>query len=367
MALHGRIEERPLSAELRLAVECCRFSFQKPLQAPGTVPQDVDWASFARIVRFHRIEGMAARFVAENETSVPEPIRVGLSEAAAQITRHNLEASAACRKLNRDFEAAGVPLLFLKGLAVGALAYRTPMVKAAVDVDLLIDPMDLGKSVSLLRQLGYALSAPSESALATWHRWWKESVWTKVSPALQIDLHTRPSDNPLLIPNLSAHSRRRMVDVGNGVVVPTFADEELFAYLAVHGASSAWFRLKWISDFAGFLSDRDGETIDGLYRRSQELGAGRAAGQALLLADHLFGTLASNPHLQQTLLADRATRRLYLTALRLLTRTPIEPTQSLLGSAPIRCSQFGLLPGLKFKMSELSGQAHRLLNRPIPN
>jgi hypothetical protein len=155
-----------------------------------------------------------------------------------------------------------------------------------------------------------------------------------------------------------------VVDIGDSVSLPTFAPDEQFAYLAVHGSSAAWFRLKWISDLAGFLNGRSSADIDRLYRRSQELGAARAAGQALLLADEIFGTLKSSKNLRSELLNDRNTRQLWLAASKLLTGPPTEPTDRALGTFPIRRMQFSLDRGLRFKLSELSGQAHRIFNRP---
>ncbi|HEU4824839.1 MAG TPA: nucleotidyltransferase family protein [Dongiaceae bacterium] len=219
-----------------------------------------------------------------------------------------------------------------------------------------------------MRAAGYELAAPRNSAadrvLHAWHRGWKESVWTKSSPGLQIDLHTRTADNPRLIPGIDVHALRQSVELGGGIRLPTLADDELFAYLAVHGASSAWFRLKWISDFAAFVHNRPGRDIQRLYERSQELGAARAAGQALLLADELFGTLDALPELRRRLNRDRTTRLLFEIALRLVTGPPIEPTQRRLGTLPIHRTQFLLLPGLAYKVSEVARLANRLLAWP---
>ena len=46
--------------------------------------------------------------------------------------------------------------------------------------------------------------------------------------------------------------------------MPTLADEPLYAYLCVHGASSAWFRLKWIADLNALLAGRTAEEIAAL-------------------------------------------------------------------------------------------------------
>jgi hypothetical protein len=217
----------------------------------------------------------------------------------------------------------------------------------------------------LLRECGYRLvtpcPSPKDEALQKWHRISKESVWFNDARAIQLDLHTRTADNPRLIPQITVHAPRQIVNVGNGVHLPTLASDELFAYLAIHGASSAWFRLKWISDFAGLLNGTSGAEFERLFSRSQELGAGRAAGQALLLADRLFGTLETNSELRRRLLDDRSTRQLCDIALRLLTREPAEPTEQFLGTLPHRMSQFLLGRGIRFKVAEVAGQARQIV------
>jgi hypothetical protein len=133
----------------------------------------------------------------------------------------------------------------------------------------------------------------------------------------------------------------------------------------VHGASSAWFRLKWISDFAALLHGRGAEDIRRIYDQSQDLGAGRAAGQALQLADKLFGVLDPIPELRDQLASDRATRLLTGAALRMLTTGAREPTERRLGTLPIHWTQVLLLPGLAYKLSELRRQLRSILRHGI--
>jgi hypothetical protein len=351
--------------ELRLALDCCRRNFQGGTNEAIVSPSPIDWPRFLRLVRFHRIEGLT--WNALSDTNMPAGVRAELSDAASAIAAQNLRATAECRELLHAFDAAGVPLLFLKGLTLGALAHGNASLKAAIDIDLLIDPGDLGKAADLLRESGHALvtprDSPADQVLHGWHRGWKESVWAKNSPPLQIDLHTRTADNPRLIPGIGVHSPRQWVEIADGVRLPTLADNELFAYLAVHGASSAWFRLKWIADFAALLHGRTADEIEGFYGQSQRLGAGRAAGQALLLADELFGTLRNNPDLRSKLSRDSATRKLCRAGLQLVTREPAEPTERRFGTFVIHWTQFLLLPGLGYRLSELSRQTKRLLDR----
>lgn len=353
------------SSEFRLLVECCRRSFASASTQP--LPVDgVDWNRFLILARFHRVEGLAWNALSSTSHAAAG-YRDELAAAAAEIAAHNLRATAASQELCDVFEAAGVPLLFLKGLTLGALAYGNPALKAAIDIDLLVDPADLRAAAERLRGCGFRLSAPQDSEsdriLMTWHREWKESVWTKASPRLQIDLHTRTADNERLIPQIDVHSPAQWVDVGGSIRLPTLADEPLFAYLAVHGASSAWFRLKWIADFAGLIAGRRGTEVEGLYCASQELGTGRAAGQALLLADDMFGSLSDAPGLRKALQSDDATRRLFAAAKGLMTGEPREPTERLGGTFTIHWTQLLLLPGAAYRFSEIFRQARRLLKR----
>jgi hypothetical protein len=95
--------------------------------------------------------------------------------------------------------------------------------------------------------------------------------------------------------------------------------------------------------------------IERMFDRSQALGAERAAGQALLLADRLFGSLGETD-LRDRLASDRSTRRLANAASAQLTGSPREPTTARLGTWRIHLTQFALGRGLRFKLGEFTRQ-----------
>ena len=349
-----------ISPEFRLAVECCHRCFRGTALEPERLAlPDIDWPRFQELVCFHRIEGLA--WDALKNFDLPVAVRTGLKNAATAITAKNLRTAAQCRVLLERFGEADIPLLFLKGLTLAALAYRNPSLKAAVDIDLLIRPEDLEGATRLLRENGYRLAAPrndlTDPQLRSWHRLSKESTWTNPKLGLQVDLHTRITDNTRILPRMGMGSDWQFVEVAPGIELPTLAPDELFAYLAVHGASSTWFRLKWISDFAAILDNQGPMEIARKYDLSQEYGAGRAAGQALLLADELFGTLDENASLREELSTDAQTLRLLRSAFSMVTGAPVEPTSRRFGTLPIHWTQLLLLPSLKFKLSEITRQA----------
>lgn len=349
-----------------LAIRCCRFAFAGD-EPPLPLNAEFDWSRFLRLVRFHRVQGLAWAALCSNRDRLPTDVAGALAADAAAIAAENLRATVDCRNLLEDFQRAAIPLLFVKGLTLGVLAYGSPSIKAAVDIDLLVADGHVVEAGRVLENRGYSLQIPRgpfcPNGLRAWHSKRKESVWTRRDPRSQIDLHTRLSDNPALIPSLDVHSPRQAVEVAPGISMPTLADEELVAYLSVHGASSAWFRLKWISDFAALLAHREPGRLEQLYRRLQELGAGHAADQALLLADAFFQLLEANPELRVSLQRNSASRWLCRAAAWQLAGRPepIEPTSRPLGTAMIHLTQFALLPGVRFKVSELVRQLRSAL------
>ena len=349
--------------EFALLVRCCRWNFNKAEQASAIEPgQDLDWHLFVALAGRHRVQGLAWNALAKRAESLPDHAKQALSSDARSIAATNLAIAAECQEIRLAFERAEVPLLFVKGLSVGALAYRSPLLKMGWDIDLLIDPGALDRAASLLSERGYQLCEPRNlAALGRWHGWSKESVWS--DGRFHVELHTRLADNGLLIPTIDVRSARQDVAITPQISLPTLAEEELLAYLAVHGASSAWSRLKWIADFAALLEGRSGEEVERLYRRSQRFGAARAAGQALLVADRLFDTLGPSPALRAELESDRSTRLLCHAALGMMTKGTDEPTARRLGTLPIHWTQFVLKPGLGYKFSELRRQAAAVVRR----
>ena len=345
---------------LQLLIQCCRRNFVAGPSSAIEVPAGIDWKRFVTLARFHRVQGLA--WNALKEAPLAPEVREALSGDARSIAANNLAIARECAALRDAFEAANVSLLFIKGLTVAALAYRNPMLKMAWDIDLLIEARDLETAAALLTEQGYSLKLPSRrEQLQSWHARSKESVWHR-DHHVHVELHSRLADNERLIPTIGVQSPRQQVPLAPSISLPTLAEEQLFAYLAVHGASSAWFRLKWISDFAGLTGRRNAHEVEQLYRRSQELGAARASGQALLLADRLFDVLDTAPDLRKLLIDDRSNRILCNAALRMM-MAGSEPTERPLGTLTIHWTQMLLKPDIAFKLSELRRQSAALLSR----
>ncbi|HEX8126832.1 MAG TPA: nucleotidyltransferase family protein [Allosphingosinicella sp.] len=345
--------------EFELVAACCRWP---PSPARDAAVLDAaagaDWTLVARIARRHRIEGLVWNALRQSGAPLPAEVADGLRAAADRIARQNLLLAAESLRLSASLDRAGIRHLFVKGISLGVLAYGSIGPKMGWDIDLLVAIESVEKAAEALESDGYRLVLPGgpkgRERLGLWHRHWKESVWVSPKGGLTVELHSRLSDNAVLLPGVGLDSPSQRVEVSKGRFLETLCTDELFAYLCVHGASSAWFRMKWIADLGALIGDCPPQEVERLYRRSQTLGAGRAAAQALLLCERLFATNLS-PALGQELRSDRINRWLVSIALRKLAGRTLtaELDQKLLGTGTIHLMQFALLPGLAFKYAEL--------------
>lgn len=344
----------PPPSEFALAVECCRWHFgdgdPSPVEQLG---RRVNWERFVQVSRRHRVGGLIWNCLRNLAIGPLEEVKRQLAADAESIAQNNLRAARQSALLLEAFNRAAIPMLFIKGLSLSKLAYGDPLLKMSQDIDVLVPGESIRAAAAELQKLGHNLVLPAvrpDSARFTrWHAKRKESVW-RSPDGVALELHGRLADSRDLIPGIGVTSPRQQVEVAPGIVLPTLALDELFAYLCVHGASSAWFRLKWITDLAGLLGDCPPDAIERLYDRSQQLGAGRAAAQALLLAARTYGT-ASGSALEGRLQREPVNRWLANAAWRQMTRAD-EPTQGRFGTAMIHFSQLFLVPGVRFKLRE---------------
>ena len=348
-----------------LLVECCRQSFSAPDPARlGSAMADVDWSLFLILARRHRVEGLAAQGLRCVPTAVPPTIAASLAEDCARIARNGLASAVECSRVNAAFAAASVPLLFVKGLTLARLAYRNPFVKMGWDIDLLIDPADVGAAAMVLDGLMYRVLTPTDGAsVVSWHRFNKESVWTCGDHF--VELHSRLADNRRTIPTITVHSPRQSVEIAPGVILTTLADDELFAYLTVHGGSSNWFRLKWVCDLAALVSDCDAVELAVLVTMARELGAGRAPAQAILLCAALFGGVFAEAAAWLGLAANPANRWLTASAMTELAgkHAHLEPTERRFGTLRMHLTHLGLGTGWTYPAHELARKVAEQLRR----
>ncbi len=349
------VATKTASPEFALVAASCRWprSSERDDAVRDAAASVADWDVLLRTARRHRVEGLVHDGLRQAEVAPPPPVAHALAAAAAEIAQDNLRFAAEAARLDGLLRAAGVDFLFLKGVTLNLLAYGTLALKRAIDIDMVVDPARYEAAITAVEAAGYACIQPREGAshveILAWAKRTKHSIWRG---PVTLELHTAFVDSARMLGGIGIRSARQPVSLSPGITLHTLARDELFAYLAVHGATHAWSRLKWLADLAAFAA-REPESVDALYRRSIALGAGRSGGQALLLAHDLL-----HLHLPEPLLAelrgDRAIRYLARVAVDAMTGGGDRELDALmLGTAAIHLSHLRLKKGLGFKLHEI--------------
>ena len=316
-----------------MAVACCAPALRPERVAAAA--REVAWLKFLAIVDRHRIAGLCARALSG---IAPDDAAIALADRARRDVGANLRAVACIAKLEKRFAAVGIRRLYVKGLTLSALAYGDPFLKASADVDLVVALDDIAAVAAILAESSFMLAEPARlppGKLIWWHRQSKESAWWRERDELMLDLHSRLADCAAVLPH-SASDPAQRVAVTPALALPTLETPALLAYLAVHGASSCWFRLKWIADFAALAARAGTLALDEAVVLVAAQGGQRPMAQALLLGDTLFGGILERD--QRARLLDSRMNR-HLLALSLDALAADEPTSRRFGTVPIHWNQ----------------------------
>ncbi len=153
------------------------------------------------------------------------------------------------------FNAAGIPLMVLKGAALHPALYERPDEREMNDLDVLVKPADLDRAQRLLEDLGHHRGEVPfrEDFFPRYYYEIQYEVGT-LCP-FPIDLHVRPL-RPLrlarLMPENALWANAVPVTLGGStLLVP--APDDMLIHLAAHSAIHGNSQRKWLADIDGWI------------------------------------------------------------------------------------------------------------------
>lgn len=368
------IGPRKISAELDLLSICLRWppTEERCNTLRGKDLGTLDWSRFMRLLHHHQGHAFASEAFREAGVQPPDAVAEILVHRSRQTALRGLRLAAETCRLATRLKGEGISPLFVKGTPLAVLAYGSIILKHSLDIDLLVEPQQVGPVYDLLVAEGYLLCEPRgmrRSQLDRFVTIGKECALYDRRRGVLVELHWRLTDNPRLLGGVSACSPRRTVFVEGAGRLPTLTDPDLFAYLCVHGTAHGWWRLKWLADVNALLAGRPALEIENLHRSAVERGAGRASSVALLLCHDLF-ELELDHDFERRLRSSRATRLLIAIALRAVAgRDGDRPVSRPVMRALVECSHLLIGEGWSFLARELSRRwtgAAEQLAVPLP-
>jgi hypothetical protein len=311
------------------------------------------------VAKRHQVIGLVQEGLTRAGANVPSDIAGEIGAQATTLVRENLAIARESLRLQRLFDDADLPVLFLKGAALAMLAFSDLGLRSSQDIDLLVDHDTLPVAIALISRAGYSrFDPPSDVSDAQLRRLMplrKDLGFVHQPTGLRVELHWRLFLNPHAMAEMSLMAASRVVPVAGAAGLRTLGNEDLFAYLCLHGAFHWWYRLKWLADINALFAVQPEASIERLFRAAETKGAGPAAAQALLLCQRLFGTVLPAP-IHATISKSLALRWLEATAVNAMTggRGEREPREMWFGTTRGSLSTFLLSRSWRYRLAELS-------------
>ncbi len=273
--------------------------------------EQIDWDVVLEQAQRHRVWLLVHRHLCGPLAgAVPDAVRRRLASHARTTAFHNLTRTQELLQLADQMEAAGIPVLVLKGPALGAQVYGGPALRQFGDLDVLVPRNDADRAQHLLADRGYHPYASMTEAEAREH-FALEKSREFVRERTVVELHWDLLHPMHGVPFDAAALRERAVwHALGGSQLRMLSPEDLVIYLCAHGSKHFWERLSWICDVAECLRTyQDAMDWAVVQRRAGALHAHRMLLLGTRLAAHLLDAPLPERLLRQAM-QDRAVGRL---------------------------------------------------------
>jgi hypothetical protein len=349
------------SPELRLAATCAIWppSDRRTEAIHAAAGGPIDWPRFLRVVRRHGVVGLVHDALTRARPDVPSEIAREIGVQAATLVHDNLVMAGEALRLQRLFDDANLSVLFIKGASLAVLAFGNLGLRGGMDIDLLVPRETLPAATALVAGAGYRRFDPppdiGDAQLRALLPLRKDLGFVHQATGLRIELHWRLFLNPYAMAEASLMAASRVVPLTATRGLRTLGEEDLFAYLCLHGALHWWNQLKWLADINALLAAAPDGGVERLIRAAEARGAGRAAAQAMLLCRRLLGTPLP-ARLMATLANGATVRWLEATALNAMTSGQGErdPHDARFGTTRGSLSTFFLSRSWRYRLAELN-------------
>jgi hypothetical protein len=296
-----------LSRELEFLILCVRECMVAPGRQAGGANlrltalgrSGLNWERLLPLARGHRCSVILHAVLAQlGPAAVPG---VPWNRLTSEVLGETARGAFMLQRLEDILGLLGshcIPVMLLKGPALGALAYPDASLRTYDDLDLLVHPADFLRAQDVLTAAGFVpLVALSETeARAQMRLGWDRGFRSPAGDyCVELCVGVGPAYFGFDLPASELWVNPRTVQIENGKIV-TPDPGKLLLLLCVHGTKHLWSRLIWIADIAG-LVEREGGGVDwsALERRADRLGGARMVALGLTLARDYAGLASTFP------------------------------------------------------------------------
>lgn len=281
---------KPLSPEdIELEPEFRLLAALTQSVRPVVFPDRFDWTRVIELADRHRVAPVIFRNLSTSASiSIPPEVKQDLQSRYEANARRALMHYAETMRVTRLLAHEGIRAAPFKGAPLAHHLYGDVAYRHAGDIDVLISGRDYLTADAVLTKHGFVRENPSivpntRELTRLQHRR-KDAIYLHPRHAYRLELHWQLLDMPSYFPlSWPMTNRTRMA----GEFLPAMPLHTLAMYLCTHGASSGWFRLKWLVDISRLVVHPHFD-IERVLSKARDEGLERVFTQALALCRLLF-------------------------------------------------------------------------------
>ncbi|SES10106.1 nucleotidyltransferase domain-containing protein [Salipaludibacillus aurantiacus] len=279
---------RQLPQELKLILALLQERNHDVYQNPRLLTT-INWDLFIELCVHHRLYPLLYPEIKKQKGKVfPPSVVETLFHYYQQNTFNMLHLCGETAFINKLFTENNIRLLFLKGPHLARELYGDYSLRTSNDLDFLIQGQDLETAEKLLEKHGYEKEDYIRTVLNDWK--WRHHHVTYYHPdkGTKLEVHWRLHPGPGKEPDFNDLWARRKTGTFTETPVCTLGKEDLFVFLALHGARHGWSRLRWLCD----IHQLTGQALDQVLLKKllKASGSVHIGEQALRLSAILMNT-----------------------------------------------------------------------------
>ena len=225
------------------------------------------WDHVVSCLTVHRILPLMASHMVSwpQECRPPEKIMAVFENALLTGAARNLLMGQQIGRVLTAFQEAGIPVLLIKGPALGRTVYPDPALRQSSDIDLLIRPEDFLSSEKIMESLGY--SCPARTYHLSRHTFHHQE-FLPGKKGMMVEIHWMADFGFGYFPEnwLDNFLKRKIHVESKDLIFDTLHPADHLQLLVFHNViHHTHRRLDWIMDIArmtqGFILPDDAESV----------------------------------------------------------------------------------------------------------
>ncbi|GGI46090.1 hypothetical protein GCM10008018_15380 [Paenibacillus marchantiophytorum] len=290
MTTHSHSDSTLFSQELNMLLSILKMKIGKnDLSAYRDCPNELNWDEFLQLARHHRVyPNLYAKLKQTEIAWIPPHVSKELQMYYQDNTFAMLHLSAEMANIAKVFAESDIRTIMLKGPILASDLYGDISLRTSGDLDVLVPMESVQRTEELLSCLGYVKDDEYKSILNDW-KWRHHHVtYDHVQKGIKLEIHWRLGPGPAKEPAFEELWERRRISSIVSHPIYYLGSEDLFLFLAAHGARHGWSRLRWLLDIDQLARQKlDVSKLHDLLKknRQQHIGA-----QALILAVKVLHT-----------------------------------------------------------------------------